>query len=69
MEILDSSIRRFLSFHFDERKSARTPRITICHNADGFHRSDLGKDFFQILLGHAEGQVTNVQTNWHKFSS
>ena len=50
MEILDRGIRRFLRFHFDEGETARTSRVTIRHDACGFDRADLGKNFFQILL-------------------
>jgi hypothetical protein len=63
IEVLDRRIGSFLRFHFDKRETARTTGVTVSHNVRRFDSADLGKNFFQILLRHAEGQITDIQTN------
>mgnify|MGYP000612018483 CR=1 FL=1 len=46
VEVLNRRIGGFLSVHLDKSKTARTTRVTICHDIYGFNCAHLGKNFF-----------------------
>lgn len=57
VELLDCSLGFSLCFHLDESKAALSSGITIGRDGDRYNLSGLCKQFFQVSLIQAEGDV------------